>query len=152
MPTNLRSTVVQAVSLLAGQEVRKFHRLFMLPAVGHCGGSTGPSAIGGGAPEPPKAYRNAETHAVSAMIKWVEEGDAPDKIVASRFDAAGNLVRQRPLCPYPAQAVYQGGDIDSAESFRCEMPRQGERTIVEPGDLVHIRNALTQRDLMLPNR
>ena len=86
------------------------------------------------------------------MIKWVEEGDAPEQIVASRFDAAGNRVRQRPLCPYPAQAVYKGGDIDRADSFRCEMPRHNDRTIVEPGDLIHIRNALTQRDLKLPNR
>jgi feruloyl esterase len=149
---HLREPVVQAVSLLAGHEVRKFHRLFMLPAVGHCGGSTGPSAIGGGAPEPPKAYRTAETHAVSAVIKWVEEGDAPEKIVASRFDAAGNLVRQRPLCPYPQQAAYKGGNIDSADSFRCEMPKHNDRGIVEAGDLIHIRNALTQRDLKLPNR
>jgi feruloyl esterase len=149
---NLKESAVQTVTLQAGQEVRKFHRLFMLPAVGHCGGSTGPSAIGGGAPEPPKAYRTAETHVVSAMIRWVEQGAAPEQIVASRFDSAGNLVRQRPLCPYPARAAYRGGDADSAASFRCEMPPPGDRTIVEPGDLIHIRNALTQRDLKLPNR
>lgn len=52
----------------------------------------------------------------------------------------------------PAQAVYKGRDIERAESFRCEMPRHDDRTIVEPGDLIHIRNALTQRDLRLPNR
>jgi feruloyl esterase len=150
---HLKEPVVQAVSLLMGHEVRKFHRLFMLPAVGHCGGSTGPSAIGGGAPEPPAAFRTAETHAVSAMIKWVEEGAAPEKIVASRFDASGNLVRQRPVCPYPAQAVYQGsGDINSAASFACVNPKPNDRNIVEAGDLLHIRNALTQRDLELPNR
>ena len=48
--------------------------LFMLPATGHCGGSTGPSAIGGGMPEPPNAYRDADHHAVSAVIGWVEQG------------------------------------------------------------------------------
>ena len=148
----LNPQLVAAVSEAFGHEVRKFHRLFMLPAVGHCGGSTGPSAIGGGAPEPPKALRNAETHAVSAMIKWVEQGVAPEKIVASRFDAAGALVRQRPVCPYPAQAVYNGsGDIDSAASFSCMTPQLRNRPI-EAGDLVHIRNALTQRALLLPNR
>ena len=61
-------------------------------------------------------------------------------------------MRQRPLCPYPAQAVYNGGDIDSADSFRCEMPRPSDRTLVEAGDLLHVRNALTQRGLLLPNR
>jgi len=34
------------------QEVQQYHRLFMLPAVSHCGGGTGPNAIGGGAPSP----------------------------------------------------------------------------------------------------
>ena len=150
---HLKEPVVQAVSLALGDEVRKFHRLFMLPAVGHCGGSTGPSAIGGGAPEPPAAYRKPETHVVSAVIKWVEQGVAPEKIVASRFDAAGNLVRQRPLCPYPARALYTGsGNVDSADSFACVSPRPSDGTIVESGDLLHIRNALTQRNLELPNR
>ncbi len=149
---NLNPQVVAAVSQAFGDDVRRFHRLFMLPAVGHCGGSTGPSAIGGGAPEPPKALRNAETHAVSAVIKWVEQGVAPEKIVASRLDAAGVVVRQRPVCPYPAQAAYIGsGDINSAASFRCVTPRFHKRP-VEAGDLLHIRNALTQRGLLLPNR
>ena len=149
---NLNPQVVAAVSQAFGDDVRRFHRLFMLPAVGHCGGSTGPSAIGGGAPEPPKALRNAETHAVSAVIRWVEQGVAPEKIVASRLDATGALVRQRPVCPYPAQAAYIGsGDVNSAANFRCVTPRFQKRPI-EPGDLLHIRNSLTQRGLLLPNR
>jgi len=40
----------------------------------------------------------------------------------------------------------------SADSFVCDKPRPSDRTIVEPGDLLHIRNALTQRDVKLPNR
>src|SRR3954462_1563510 len=67
------------------KQVQDYHRLFLLPAVGHCGGSTGPSSMGGGAPEPPAAYRNAEHHVVSAAIKWVENGVAPEKIIATRF-------------------------------------------------------------------
>jgi feruloyl esterase len=150
---HLKEPVVQAVSLLMGHEVRKFHRLFMLPATGHCGGSTGPNSIGGGAPEPPASFRTAETHTVSAMIKWVEEGVAPEKIVASRFDATGALVLQRPVCPYPAQAVYKGsGDANSAASFACVSPKPNDRNIVEAGDLLHIRNSLLQRGLELPNR
>jgi feruloyl esterase len=131
--------------------VRQYRRLFMLLAVGHCGGSTGPSAIGGGAPEPPTAYRNAETHAVSAVLKWREEGVAPEKIVASRF-VSGSLVRQRPVCPYPAQAVYNGvGSIDSADSFTCQTPVLQERN-VGASDLLHVLNSLRQRELLLPNR
>lgn len=148
----LTPQVVAATAQAFGHKVREYHRLFMLPAVGHCGGSTGPSSIGGGAPEPPAAYRTPETHVVSAVIKWVEQGVAPDKIVASRFDSAGSVVRQRPVCAYPAQAVYKGtGSVDAAASFDCRTPNLRDRP-VEAGDMLHLRSSLRQRDLLLPNR
>ncbi len=150
---SLSPEFVAATSGILGQAVREYHRLFMLPAAAHCGnGGTGPSAIGGGAPEPPKAFRNAETHVVSAVIRWVEQGVAPESIVASSFDTNGAVVRQRPVCPFPAQAVYNGsGDINSAASFNCRMPAPNEVKL-EPGDMLHLRNALTQRGLLEPNR
>lgn len=148
----LTPKVVAAVSQEWGNRVREFHRLFMLPAVGHCGGSTGPSSIGGGMPEPPSAYRNPQTHAVSALMQWVEAGVAPEKIVASSFNAQGVPTRQRPVCPYPAEARYTGsGSIENAANFSCVMPRLNESS-VESGDLLHIRNSLSQRRLILPNR
>lgn len=135
-----------------GKQVQQYHRLFLLPSVGHCGGSTGPSSIGGGMPEPPKAYRDAEHHAVSAVIKWVEQGVAPDKLIATRFDGGGNLLRSRPVCAYPSEAVYAGtGDVNDAANFSCVTPKLSERTVTE-SDLVLIRNSLRQRDLKLPNR
>lgn len=148
----LTPQAVAATATAFGRQVQQYHRLFMLPATGHCGGSTGPNSIGGGMPEPPKAYRNADHHAVSAVIKWVEQGVAPDRIVATKFDAAGKLTRSRPVCAYPAEAVYNGsGDIDDAANFSCQTPRLHDRTVTD-GDLVNIRNALSQRKLMLPER
>jgi len=44
------------------------------------------------------------------------------------------------------------GDINKATSFTCETPRPRERDEVTDADLVNIRNALRQRDLMVPNR
>ena len=135
-----------------GHRVQRYHRLFMLPATGHCGGSTGPNSVGGGMPEPPLAYRDADHHAVSAVIKWVEQGIAPEKIVATKFDANGKLLRSRPVCPYPAQAVYKGaGDIEDAANFSCRAPRHHEHMVTD-SDLVLIRNSLVQRGLVLPNR
>ena len=88
---------------------------------------------------------------MSAVIKWVEEGVAPEKIVASRI-VGGAVVRQRPVCPYPAQAAYNGsGDIDDADSFSCVTPKLHDRTI-GPADIILIQNSLRQRDLLLPNR
>jgi len=134
------------------KQVQEYHRLFLLPAVGHCGGSTGPSSIGGGAPEPPAAYRDAEHHVVSAVIRWVEDGVAPEKIVATRFGTGGTVVRQRPVCPYPAQAAYSGsGDVNDAANFSCVTPKLQDRTMA-PGEILMIQNSLRQRDLHLPNR
>lgn len=148
----LTPQAVAATAQAFGTQVQRYHRLFMLPSVAHCGRGTGPSSIGGGAPEPPKAWRDAEHHVVRAVIKWVEEGVAPEQIVASRFDASGAVLRQRPVCAYPAQAAYNGsGDINAASSFSCVTPKLQDRS-VGPGDLLHIRNSLRQRDLLLPNR
>lgn len=147
----LTPQVVAATAQAFGRQVAEYHRLFLLPNVAHCGGGTGPSSIGGGMPEPPASYRNAETHAVSAVMKWVEEGVAPEKIVATRF-ANGVPVRQRPACAYPAQAVYDGvGDIDAASSFSCKAPKLQDRE-VSSGEMVLLKNALRQRELKLPNR
>lgn len=133
------------------KRVQDFHRLFMLPAVAHCGGSTGPDAIGGGMTEPPAAYRDADHHVVNAVMRWVEDGVAPEKIVATKF-SSGVPVRSRPLCVWPAEAVYMGsGDINAADSFRCEARRERAED-VSPRDIMMIQNALRQRDLMLPDR
>jgi feruloyl esterase len=148
----LTPQIIAAHANAFGKQVQEYHRLFMLPATGHCGGSTGPNSVGGGMPEPPKAYRDADHHVVSAVIKWVEQGVAPEKIVATKFDATGNLTRSRPVCAYPAEAVYNGsGDINDAANFSCETPKLQECTVTS-SDLVNIRNSLTQRTLELPNR
>jgi pimeloyl-ACP methyl ester carboxylesterase len=147
----LTPQVVAATAQAFGRQVQQYHRLFMAPAVAHCGGGTGPNSIGGGFPEPPAALRDADHHVVSAVVKWVEQGVAPEKIIATRFES-GNLVRSRPLCAYPAQAVYKGsGSVDAAENFSCETPKLQERTVTDT-DIVLIQNSLRQRDLKLPNR
>ncbi len=82
-------------------------RLFMVPGMAHCGG--GPGA----------------THfdALGAVVDWVEHGVAPDKIIASTLppaDSSSAVNTQRPLCPYPRIAQYQGsGSTNDASSFVC---------------------------------
>jgi feruloyl esterase len=135
-----------------GPQVQQYHRLFMLPATAHCGGGTGPNSVGGGMPEPPAAYRDADHHVVSAVIRWVEQGIAPERIIATKFDANNNLVLSRPVCAYPAEARYNGsGDVNDAANFHCEMPNLQDRPVTDT-DLVLIRNSLNQRTLELPNR
>lgn len=134
------------------EKVRRYHRLFMVPGMGHCAGGGGaPRWIGGGAAEPPATLRDADHHVVAALMKWVEQGVAPERIIATRIEA-GRVTRQRPLCAYPQQAAYKGaGDIDDAASFACVTPEASKRALA-PSDMILIQGALRQRDMKLPNR
>jgi feruloyl esterase len=59
---------------------------------------------------------------MTAVIDWVEKGKTPDSMVVSRV-VDGQVVRTRPLCPYPQVARYSGeGSIDEAANFRCVAP------------------------------
>ena len=89
-----------------GPKTTEFFRLFMVPGMAHCGGGVGPD-------------RN---DAVTAVIDWVEKGKAPDSLLASKV-TGGQVVRTRPLCPYPQVARYKGqGSVDEAANFSCVAP------------------------------
>jgi feruloyl esterase len=104
---------------------RSFARLMMAPGVYHCQGGTGPDRFGGSAaPEP---IGDADHDVLSAMVAWVETGKAPERIIASQVED-GRVTRQRPLCVWPRQAIYQGGDPNRAENFQCGL-------LTKPGNL-----------------
>lgn len=70
-------------------------------------------------------FEDAQHDALLALMRWVEEGTAPETIVATTWvnttDHESGVLRQRPLCPWPQRQVYDGvGDVDSAESWGCE--------------------------------
>ncbi|HTR38956.1 MAG TPA: tannase/feruloyl esterase family alpha/beta hydrolase [Bryobacteraceae bacterium] len=89
-----------------GPDTPQFFRLFMAPGMEHCGGGIGPD----------------RHDSMTAIIDWVEKGKAPDTIMASRV-VDKQVVRTRPLCPYPQVARYSGqGSIDEAANFRCVAP------------------------------
>jgi len=85
--------------------VRASYRLFMEPGMSHCQGGDGPSNF----------------DMLSALEQWVEQGQAPDRIVAYRV-RDGKTDRSRPLCPYPQAAVYNGkGSTDDDQNFTCRI-------------------------------
>jgi len=85
--------------------LQPWYRHFMAPGVGHCGGGNGP--------QPQNLFQ--------AVVNWVENGTAPDRILASKSITGGT--QTRPLCPYPAVAKYTGsGSTDDANNFVCAAP------------------------------
>jgi feruloyl esterase len=104
-PGNSTQYYSRVLDALGGSaSVRNAYRLFMAPGMAHCGGGEGPSAF----------------DMVTALEQWVEQGKAPDRIIASH-STNGIVDRTRPLCPYPQVAVYSGsGSPDEAASFACK--------------------------------
>ena len=93
-----------------------FVRLYMVPGMEHCGGGAGPNRFGQGGV--PKKDRFHDLDA--ALEAWVEQGEAPGQIVASKLDEAGSVVQTRPLCPWPQIAKWKGsGSADDADNFTC---------------------------------
>ncbi|MEK6322725.1 MAG: tannase/feruloyl esterase family alpha/beta hydrolase [Acidobacteriota bacterium] len=107
-------------------------RLFMAPGMQHCGGGPGPDSFGALVTS---AQSDAQHDMSLALERWVEEGIAPDQIIASKRqgpDPKSPVVRTRPLCPYPQVARYKGsGSTDEAASFVCvpekAVPSQSKR-------------------------
>jgi feruloyl esterase len=106
-PQNSINYYQRVAQTMGGTElVEDFMRLFMIPGVGHCNGGPGTDTF----------------DALGALEQWVEEGIAPESIVASHL-TDGEADRTRPLCPYPQVAQYKGeGSTDEAENFVCELP------------------------------
>lgn len=88
----------------------------MVPTVYHC-------AFGG--------YRLNEFDPFPELVAWVERDAPPDRVIANQRDAQGNVVRSRPVFPYPLRARYDGsGSIDDARNFLPAPP------LVPPHDTV----------------
>ena len=83
------------------EPVRNWSRLYLAPGMGHCGG--GPSLD--------------TFDALTAIVRWVEQGVAPESLPATGRAFPG---RSRPLCAYPLHAHYKGqGNPDDAANFEC---------------------------------
>ncbi|MCK7493251.1 MAG: hypothetical protein MZW92_18790 [Comamonadaceae bacterium] len=106
-----------------GPQVRQYHRLFVLPAVGHYGGSTGPSSIERRRPEPPAAYRPPE-HA---------HGQRGDQVGRGRRGAGEDrrfaLQRRDAGPPAPGLPLSGAGALQRHRQHR----RRGELHLLHPG-------------------
>jgi feruloyl esterase len=104
---------------------RDFYRVFMVPGMAHCAGGAGPNAFGNGGSNGPVI--DAEHDVLKALERWVEQGVAPKKIIATHYlnnSSAQGVQFQRPLCPFPERGEYVGeGDPNDASNFKCVVHR-----------------------------
>lgn len=97
-------------------QTQDFVRFFRVPGMNHSRGG----------------IATDQFDALESLVRWVEYGQAPDRIVASARGAGNaggantelpadwSAGRTRPLCPYPQIARYNGsGDSEKAENFSC---------------------------------
>ena len=84
-------------------------RFFAVPDMQHCEGGPGPNLF----------------DTLGALEAWVEQGKAPEALLAVHFPndkpAPGVAPdRTMPVCPFPTQASYAGGDVNAATSWSCK--------------------------------
>jgi feruloyl esterase len=99
----------ESVGAKLGERSQDFVRLFMVPRMGHGVGGTD------------------QFNALAALERWVEEGVAPDRILAQQVGniagASTGVTMERPLCPYPQVARWKGkGSRNDAANFDCASP------------------------------
>ena len=88
-------------------QTQDFFRLFLVPGVHHCAGGPG----------------FTQFDALTLLENWVEKGQAPDVMIASRI-VNGVAERSRPVYPYPLLARYSGtGDPKEPASFIARDPK-----------------------------
>jgi len=103
------------------KKTESFFRLFMVPGMAHCRGGPGPNSFGGlSTIASPQNKIDPEHDVLSSLVQWVENGLAPDHIVATHL-TNDTIDRTRPICPYPKVARWNGaGSSDDAKNFTCE--------------------------------
>jgi hypothetical protein len=106
---------------------KAFYRSFIYPGNGHCGGNAGFSNAG--------LINSSDLF--NDLIRWVENGKAPDSVVAyTQPNDAGNSTL---ICAAPNHAVYNGsGPTTSVSSYHCTSYDE------EPSDLAGFDHTAVQ--------
>jgi hypothetical protein len=101
---------------LGGAErMKDTYRYLRIPGMGHCFGI---GSVNGSPdvspPADPPLPANGQLY--SALVNWVERNQAPDNLVIK--SKSGSV--ERPVCAFPTELKYVGGDRASASSYTCK--------------------------------
>ncbi|KAI8630676.1 tannase and feruloyl esterase [Xylariaceae sp. FL1651] len=115
---------VQSSMNLTLEEIHSFYRLFFIPGMHHCSGGIGAWSIGNANAYPwDQELFDPQHNALSALMRWVEDGQAPDTIVGTKYQndvVGGQITAQRSYCPYPQVSRWDGKNNASlSSSWTC---------------------------------
>jgi feruloyl esterase len=127
-PVNTINYFQSVVARLGQRQANDFMRLYMAPGVQHCAGGPGPDSFG---QMVTSAQSDPQHDLTLALERWVEQGVAPEQVIATKRQNANpqsTMLRTRPLCPYPQVSRYKGsGSTDDAANFKCVMEQPGQK-------------------------
>lgn len=107
---------------LSPSQLDEFYRFFRIGGMGHCVGGPGATFIGQNIDS--SATLEPDGNVLMAMVRWIEEGVAPDTILGTAYvnetQSTGEIAFQRRHCRYPLRNVYSGsGDPTEPDSWNC---------------------------------
>jgi hypothetical protein len=116
--------------------VQQFYRFFPYPGGNHCAGN---------ATQPNAPLIDANKSLFSALRNWVENGIAPDSIVAYNNANPALATVSRPICKYPDKLVFKGtGSTGVAANFMCKHE--------DEDDLIRADKAVPDTDAIVDDR
>jgi hypothetical protein len=114
------------------ENVDKFARLFVTPGMSHCALGPGANSFGNNDFEGLPVPSDPQHDVLQALINWVEFGNPPDQIIATKYlndNPATGVAFTRPLCGFPKIAKYKGaGNPDDAVNWACANGTANETT------------------------
>ncbi|KAL3493953.1 putative feruloyl esterase B-1 [Aspergillus germanicus] len=90
---------------LSPSELDKFYRFFPISGMGHCASGNGAGDIGQGSGT--FAGDNPDDNVLIAMVRWVEDGVAPDFVHGGKSNGSAISYRRK-HCRYPKRNRYVG--------------------------------------------
>lgn len=109
---------------MSPSELDSFFRFFRISGMGHCRrGPGGPWDVANKYTGRPIDLNTPENNILLAMVKWVEDGQAPDTLTGYGYgssNTAGKIQVARMHCKYPARNIYVGpGNNTDKAAWKC---------------------------------
>ncbi|KAJ5226094.1 hypothetical protein N7468_007319 [Penicillium chermesinum] len=101
-------------------ELDDFYRFFPISGMSHCANGDGASAIGQGTQT--YASSDPESNVLMAMVKWVEEGVAPETVRGAKLSAGPGSQAEywRKHCRWPRRNFFKGpGNYTDESAWQC---------------------------------